>query len=232
MLPAAIAGPLLIFVAYSVSFRYKLPEKARPEYWLQAVLDFLNSEPTLEAENGRNSNAACNPLEYDSLGQKMQRNKEDLCLITEFQTAIKEVMKPISDRRTQLNDSRKKLNMGCRDTNRTAKKYSPHEIRELMAAFQKLDENDDLLIDKHEFLEALVHFNPRTKHFADAAVFEIADVKTYGLQGCPVLYPCPFVLVLSFCPLKITPGTTWGQNVMKFSELPVFCRSVFLSDKF
>ena len=181
MLPAAIAGPLLIFIAYSVSFRYKLPEKARPEYWLQAVLDFLNSEPTLEAENGRNSNAACNPLEYDSLGQKMQRNKEDLCLITEFQTAIKEVMKPISDRRTQLNDSRKKLNMGCRDTNPTAKKYSPHEIRELMAAFQKLDENDDLLIDKHEFLEALVHFNPRTKHFADAAVFEIADVKKNGV---------------------------------------------------
>ena len=31
---------------------------------------------------------------------------------------------------------------------------------------------------------------------------------SYGSQGCPVLYPCPFVLVLSFCPLEITPETT------------------------
>jgi len=160
---------------------FHVPEQLNPLVWWQFVLDLLNSEPTLEAESGRNANDACNPLEYDSLGQKMQRTKEDLCLITEFATAVKDCMGPINKRRADLNESRKKLNMNIRETNETAKLYSPHEIRELMSAFQKLDENDDLLIDRHEFLEALVHFNPKTKASADGEVFTIADKKGNGV---------------------------------------------------
>jgi len=154
-----------------------IPDKLTIGYWLQYVVDIVNSEPALEAETGRNSNDACNPLEYDSLGQKMERTIEDLCLITEFSTAVKEILKPIAQRRMDLNESRKKLNMDVREKNEIAKLYSPHEIRELMAAFQKLDENDDLLIDRHEFLEALLHYNPKAKGSFDTQIFSIADVK-------------------------------------------------------
>ena len=154
-----------------------IPDKLTIGYWWQYVVDVINSEPVLEAETGRNSNDACNPLEYDSLGQKMERSIDDLCLITEFATAVRDVLKPINERRVDLNESRKKLNMDVREKNEIAKLYSPHEIRELMAAFQKLDENDDLLIDRHEFLEALLHYNPKAKGSFDTQIFTIADVK-------------------------------------------------------
>merc|ERR1712164_149368 len=152
-----------------------LPEKLNPLNWWQILCDILNSEPCLEAETGRNANDACNPFEYDTLGQKMFRSAGDLCMIKEFAESNKQVLQEIREARAAQNESRKKLNLNIRDTNKIAQLYSPHELRELMAMFQKLDENDDLLIDKIEFHEALVHFNPKTKAAADAAVFDLAD---------------------------------------------------------
>ena len=157
-----------------------LPEKLNPLNWWQVICDVFNSEPCLEAETGRNANDACNPFEYDTLGQKMFRSAGDLCMIKEIAESDKQVLRETRDARTAKNESRKKLNLNIRDTDKNAQLYSPHEIRELMAMFQKLDENDDLLIDKAEFHDALVHFNPKTKAAADAAVFDLADERKNG----------------------------------------------------
>merc|ERR1712045_496330 len=81
------------------------------------------------------------------------------------------------ERRKNLSNSRKKFDVNIFETNPIAQHYSRSDIKELMDAFSRLDEDDDLLIDREEFLEALRHFNPLTKRNADIDIFTIADKK-------------------------------------------------------
>jgi len=43
-------------------------------------------------------------------------------------------------------------------------------------------------------------------------ILQNQHLSPHGSQGCPVLCPCLFVPNLSFCPWKITLGTTQGQK--------------------
>ena len=142
---------------------------------IRNFFELFSSEPTLTADSGKNSNESCNPVEYNALGGKMVRTSEELALVDSFKIAVAECMKPTMEQRANLNASRKKFDVNIREWNNVAANYSLKDIKALMDAFSRLDENDDLLIDREEFLETLEHFNPTTKKSCDIDVFTIAD---------------------------------------------------------
>ena len=141
------------------------------------ILELFSSEPTLTADSEKNSNESCNPAEYNALGEKMSRTADELALCDAFKIAVASAMEPTMAQRANLNASRKKFDVNIREWNNVAAKYSMKDIKELMDTFSRLDENDDLLIDREEFLETLEHFNPTTKKSCDIDVFTIADKK-------------------------------------------------------
>ena len=144
---------------------------------LSHFFEMFRTEPTLIANSGKSSNDCCNPIEYNALGEKMSRTKEELALIPDFREAVIECLQDTFQKRSDLNKSRKKFDLNIGQSNQIAHNYSVADIKELMDAFSRLDENDDLLIDRDEFLEALRHFNPLTKRSADVDIFTIADKK-------------------------------------------------------
>ena len=144
---------------------------------LSHFFELFRSEPTLIADSGKSSNVNCNPIEYNALGEKMSRTKEELALISDFKEAVLECLQETIETRKNLNNSRKKFDINIGLSNSVAANYSESDIKELMDAFSRLDENDDMLIDRDEFLEALRHFNPVTNRNADIDIFTIADKK-------------------------------------------------------
>ena len=143
----------------------------------EKFFELFNNEPTLIPDSGRTSNNMCNPLEYNAIGEKMHRTSEELGIITDFKESVLECMSEQLANRDFLNKCRKKFDINIREWCEEASRYSHKEVKDLMDAFSRLDENDDLLIDREEFLEALLHFNPKTKKSADTDVFTIADKK-------------------------------------------------------
>ena len=142
---------------------------------ISRFFEMFRSEPTLISPSGKSSNETCNPIEYNALGQKMSRTKEELALIYEFNDAVVECLEGTMEMRKNLNESRKKFDINIRETNVYAQNYSVNDIKELMDSYSRLDENDDLLIDREEFLLVLKHFNPDTNTLADSDIFTIAD---------------------------------------------------------
>jgi hypothetical protein len=140
-------------------------DELEDEGGLKSVLSFFSAlvsaiftyEPALQPESGYNFNDDCNPLEYDCLGRPVERTAEDLGIITEYEEALLEIMRPEMEVRRELNRKRK-----LAVDEETFKKfpcYSDKEIKHLLEGFSILDENDDYLIDRIEFIMSLEHFN-------------------------------------------------------------------------
>jgi len=147
--------------------------------WMGMLNRLHSFQSGLEAESGLNATDACNPLEYDSLGQRIERTDIELGINSDIEFATDEVLTAIAARRKQLNECCKRFtwNLRCE----ASSFYSREEIRVMMAAFAVLDENDDLLIDIDEFVAALVHFNPKTNRNVEHDIFTIADKGNTGV---------------------------------------------------
>lgn len=157
-------------------------EGALTKAWkpIRAILGilFMDYDYPLKAESGQITNTDCNPCEYDMKGQKVARDASELGIITEFEERLSEVLKDTMSRREELTELRQKFDPSVGDG---FPHYDETKIRILMAAFSILDENDDLLIDQQEFVNALVHFKGTADRGTEHDLFELADRANSGV---------------------------------------------------
>jgi hypothetical protein len=155
--------------------------------WFLHSLDPRYYQTALVPESGFTFNEDCDPLEYDCLGKPVIRTQEELGIITEYEDACLDVIRPEMELRKTFNDKRMKAD--AESINGLCLKYpfyDAKDIKHIRLGFLILDENDDLLVDRKEFLEALGHFNDVhlevMEDEKELAIFDIIDTENYGVM--------------------------------------------------
>lgn len=131
-------------------------EEEEPTLWSKFVYFlgyFWRYEPPLQPESAYTFNGDCNELEFDAIGNPINKTSEELGIITEWEVAANNVMEHEVMKRHEVNLRRAYETKESTFTEFNC--WDKRHVMHLLNGFSILDENDDMIIDNQEFIKKL-----------------------------------------------------------------------------
>jgi len=167
---------------------------------------FWRYESPLQPESAYTFNDDCNELEFDCIGNPVARTAEELGIITEWENGADNVMDEEIVKRHEVNVRREYEKKESTFTEFNC--WSKRHVMHLLNGFSILDENDDMIIDSQEFINALIHFEDNEDNLVDemkeSKIFNFMDKNNDGfLDVKQFLTLCQYVEGIQQAPASL-----------------------------